>query len=523
MSCKLNRVMTSMAIALLCWPETIIADTSCQSVWTETFAKEGASGIVAATFVWDDVLYVGGDFIYAGSEVVNYIARWDGQKWSSLGNGMNARVRALAVYDDGSGPALYAAGDFTAADGAVANRIAKWDGQAWSPLGEGVNGIIYALAVHDDGSGQSLYAGGFFGTAGGVNARRIARWNGSAWSAVGGTTNNQIEALASVDLGNGPALYAGGTFTTIGGMQANGVARWDGKKWMPLASGVNGAVKALHAYDRGDGAALYIGGSFNNAGGAPAQNIARWDGAAFHAMGAGVLGEVRALATHDDGAGHALYVTGSFRYADNKPAARIARFNGNTWAPLGSGIDNTGWCLASWHARDALIVGGAFTNAGNVETRRIAQWRLHAPPIEIITHPEDVEVTSGQQVVFTTSVQCAEPVTFRWRRNGMELDAPSTDTLVIQAAHPSDEGNYDAIVSNSCTQVITQAARLTITAAGPIGDLNGDGVVDVSDLLAVLNAWGHCPDGSPAQCPADVNGDGVIDVSDMLGVLSNWG
>jgi hypothetical protein len=36
-------------------------------------------------------------------------------------------VRALAVFDDGNGPALYASGDFTLAGGVAANYIARWD------------------------------------------------------------------------------------------------------------------------------------------------------------------------------------------------------------------------------------------------------------------------------------------------------------------------------------------------------------------------------------------------------------
>jgi len=51
------------------------------------------------------------------------------------------------------------------------------------------------------------------------------------------------------------------------------------------------------------------------------------------------------------------------------------------------------------------------------------------------------------------------------------------------------------------------------------GDLNGDGVVNVTDLLLMLAFWG--PVGAlPA---ADLNGDGVVNVSDLLILLSNWG
>jgi serine protease AprX len=48
------------------------------------------------------------------------------------------------------------------------------------------------------------------------------------------------------------------------------------------------------------------------------------------------------------------------------------------------------------------------------------------------------------------------------------------------------------------------------------GDCNDDGVVDVVDILAVIDAWG-----TDSGC--DVNGDGVIDVADLLAVVGSWG
>jgi len=86
-------------------------------------------------------------------------------------------VRALAVFDDGSGPALYAGGSFTRAGGGAANGIARWDGSGWSALGSGVGPsgrIVDALTVFDDGSGPALCVGGSFTLAGGATAFRIA-------------------------------------------------------------------------------------------------------------------------------------------------------------------------------------------------------------------------------------------------------------------------------------------------------------------------------------------------------------
>lgn len=62
-------------------------------------------------------------------------------------------------------------------------------------------------------------------------------------------------------------------------------------------------------------------------------------------------------------------------------------------------------------------------------------------------------------------------------------------------------------------------------------DLNGDGTVNVADLLALLTDWGGCPVpcstlgeiNVPDTCPADVNRDCTVDVGDLLDMLRAWG
>jgi len=52
------------------------------------------------------------------------------------------------------------------------------------------------------------------------------------------------------------------------------------------------------------------------------------------------------------------------------------------------------------------------------------------------------------------------------------------------------------------------------------GDVDGNGVADVFDLLELLSAWGSCAE--PA-CPADLTGDGAVNVFDLLELLASWG
>ena len=48
------------------------------------------------------------------------------------------------------------------------------------------------------------------------------------------------------------------------------------------------------------------------------------------------------------------------------------------------------------------------------------------------------------------------------------------------------------------------------------GDLDGDDVVDGTDLGILLSSWGVC------QCPADLDADGHVDGTDLGILLGMW-
>ena len=311
------------------------------STWSPLGA--GLNVLVLTLAVFDDgggpALYAGGEFDLAGGNPAKSVAKWDGSSWSALGSGMGGRVDALTVFDDGTGPALYAGGTFATAGGAAASRIARWDGSSWSPLGSGMSagfspfGYVGALAVFDDGSGPALFAGGDFDAAGSAGARNIAKWQRASWSALGRGLTPAVLALTVFDDGRGPALYAGGTFAQAGG--ASKIARWDGSGWEPLGSGVDGTVRALTVFDDGSGPALCAAGNFSKAGGLMApKHVAKWDGASWSAIGGGPGDSLQALTVFDDGTGPALYSAG-------QTTPGVEKWSGITWRPVGGGINST--------------------------------------------------------------------------------------------------------------------------------------------------------------------------------------
>ena len=80
--------------------------------------------------------------------------------------------------------------------------------------------------------------------------------------------------------------------------------------------------------------------------------------------------------------------------------------------------------------------------------------------------------------------------------------------------------SYMRVVSRSRSDIFVGGTDFTITEGeetGPVGDLNGDGIVNGADLALILASWGACPD-----CPADLNGDGMVDGGDLAFILANW-
>jgi trimeric autotransporter adhesin len=346
-------------------------------------------------------------------------------EWSPLGKGLNDAALALAVFDDGSGPALYAAGAFTAAAGQPVGRIARWDGAAWSKVGtgDGADKNIYVLQTFDDGSGPTLYAFGSFTTVDGVPAAGAARWDGQAWSQAGDGLTGLKNTAAVFDDGTGAALFVGGR--TLKGQDQQYAARLDGDAWTPL-TGLNGwfnhfcpidSVFALQTFDDGSGSALYAGGRFDWVNDVQSYDAARWNGTAWEAIGlddecsailcfavlddgngpaliASLPGKemlrrwdgvhwqeipgsrpdtsIRVLLAHDDRSGPALFAG---MEAEDGMFSGIARWDGSAWDGLGGGLggqDARAIELASFQG--ALYVAGSFDTAGGKPAANIARW-----------------------------------------------------------------------------------------------------------------------------------------------------
>ena len=104
-----------------------------------------------------------------------------------------------------------------------------------------------------------------------------------------------------------------------------------------------------------------------------------------------------------------------------------------------------------------------------------------------------------------------------------------TNKQALEAAGTLEPGVYTldvqagSFIDNDVPPFRSGEASFDFTfEAFVVGDLDGDGVVGVLDLLALLAAWGPCPD-PPDRCPPDLDSDGSVGITDLLLLLGNWG
>ncbi len=220
--------------------------------------------------------YACGEFNKNGNQAINGIARWDGSNWQPLGTGLSTPMSGQVIYPHNMkvfNNKLYVCGNFKTAGGIVVNGVAAWDGINWSAVGTGFNSVVYGLGIYNN----QLYAGGDF-TADAANTatlNAIARWNGSAWTDPGfGFTYtssmmyNFVHTFETIQ----NKLYIAGGFnrcTTTGvsptTYTVGSIVAYDGTNISTLAGGANNDVEGITWWQN----KLLIGGFFSTVGTGP--------------------------------------------------------------------------------------------------------------------------------------------------------------------------------------------------------------------------------------------------------------
>jgi len=363
---------------------------------------------------------------------------------------------------DAQGNLWIASGELS--PGSSAGGLAKFDGENWTTYYTSNSGLpcnnIHALAF--DGQGNL-----WIGTGVPLNPSLggLAKFDGENWT-VYNTSNsglpfNFVSSLAFDDQGN---LWIG---------TGNGLAKFDGENWT-VYNKANSGLPYIIVWDLAFDALgnLWIG-TVEPVCGSEAGGLAKFDGENWTVYNKANSG----LTSNDvwdlifDAQGNLWVGTGD----DYTPqGGGLAKFDGEHWTVYHTSNSPLTWHMVTSLALDAqqnLWMGmcSAHTTAGGVAMFDGENWLVFN------------EWNSGLPHCTAT---------------GLAFDGQGS------------------------TWIGTYGGGLAVFRPRVVVDFNGDGIVDIKDLLRLIESWGQ---NDPIVDVAPTFGDGVVDALDLELLMSYWG
>lgn len=177
------------------------------------------------------------------------------------------------------------------------------------------------------------------------------------------------------------------------------------------------------------------------------------------------------------------------------------------WVSIGSVNQDPGGDAFNWSVSESGGSVVAIMDPFDGQTPFVPQtlpfgqaFEICFEPSQILLHPADQIVVAPGAAMFDVQVQVIEPPlrstthTFQWMRDGEPLvdggaiSGALSPTLVIDPATPADAGVYTVVVSDGEVAEMSRPAYLGVRACA--GDANADGLINFSDLNAVLVFFG---------------------------------
>jgi glucose/arabinose dehydrogenase len=148
------------------------------------------------------------------------------------------------------------------------------------------------------------------------------------------------------------------------------------------------------------------------------------------------------------------------------------RVNATGTAPLAyqwrrNGVNINGATAASY-----TISYVATANAGNYSvvvsngygstTSTVATLTVTTAPL-ITTQPQSVVAVQGATASFRVTATGTSPLTYQWRRNGVNINGATAASYTVSAVTTANAGNYSVVVSNEYGSATSNTATLTVT------------------------------------------------------------
>ncbi len=114
----------------------------------------------------------------------------------------------------------------------------------------------------------------------------------------------------------------------------------------------------------------------------------------------------------------------------------------------------------------------------------------------VVSDPQDLTVCSGSPAVFSVTASGQAPLSFQWRKNGVDLSdggnisGAHTATLTISPSAAGDSGDYDVVVTDSFTQSLTSTAATLAVNTTPTASASGNASICTGGSTPLIGSGG---------------------------------
>ncbi len=257
----------------------------------------------------NNILYVGGDFQQINNINTKGIVKFNGVKFDSLGAGFDpqwkgmftgSQPRAMKMFQN----KLYVTGDFVKAGKYYSPHFARWNGADWDTVNfrmrqGNTEGSAWNLDVYNN----ELYVGGWFDSIGGIKTNNFAKFDGTNWHSLSYPYYTCVSGMANYK----GKLYMSGEVTS--GSSCSNLAYYDGVNWNPWVGVYGSPTKGVFGIKVID-SLLFVYGRFYSVGGTNCSGLAAWNGTKWLGFGKGVetVGTIHNIAKVNG----ELYIMGAF-------------------------------------------------------------------------------------------------------------------------------------------------------------------------------------------------------------------
>lgn len=329
----------------------------------------------------NNILYIGGDIQHINNIQTNGVFKYDGVNFDSLGAGIDpqwkglftSQVKHIKMFQN----KLYVAGQFKRAGKYYSPNLARWNGSDWDTTNftlwnttNNYEGVISAFDVYNN----ELYVAGYFDSIGGMKCNNFAKFDGTNWHSLSYPFYTCVSAVANY---KGKLYMAGGVTSSSA---CTNLAYYDGVNWNPWYGVSGNLYKSIFGMKVID-SMLFVYGRFKSIGGTNCNGLAAWNGNKWYGYGSGVKeeGTIFDLSKVNGD----LYITGVFDSINDLSTSNggnyltnIAKFDltTNKWCtflpPIGGGVN------FSIEYNNELYFGGAYLSINDSTTKAfpLSKW-----------------------------------------------------------------------------------------------------------------------------------------------------